>query len=188
MFASNAFQGKLIATTVNVPLINTSFLSSARIGTSAAAGSNLYIEGNLFVSDTITVGQGLNLQSIYYGEDLARRGIHLLPSSSNSSAILSYISTVCNAASQTGPSFWAVSPTPVYANATYTTGDYFGSVLLPDGRVVFVPADTNDIGIYNPYTNEFSKVVPPGLPTGSVKYRGGVLCPNGNVAFVPYGA
>ena len=66
-------------------------------------------------------------------------------------------------------------------------GAYNGCVLIPDGRVIFVPANATSIGIYN-YTNTtiqtnygFSiiNIKNPG------KYSGGVLLSDGRVLFIP---
>jgi hypothetical protein len=60
---------------------------------------------------------------------------------------------------------------------------YVGGVLLPDGRVVFVPHNATTIGIFNPATNTYTTVS--GAPGGSA-YFGGVLLPDGRVVFVPF--
>jgi len=62
---------------------------------------------------------------------------------------------------------------------------YFGGVLLPDGRVVFVPTNATTIGLFNPVTNAYTTVA--GAP-GNYAYLGGVLLPDGRVVFVPHNA
>jgi hypothetical protein len=73
---------------------------------------------------------------------------------------------------------------------TYTTVSgapsgfaYYGSVLVPDGRVVFVPHNATTVGIFNPTTNTYS-TYPTGLAGGGNTYAGGVLVPDGRVVFV----
>lgn len=87
----------------------------------------------------------------------------------------------------------ASSKAEVYDSLTYTTVAasgvasfaYIGGVLLPDGRVVFVPHNATTIGIFNPATNTYSTVA--GAP-GSGAHTGGVLLPDGRVVFVPASA
>ena len=60
-------------------------------------------------------------------------------------------------------------------------------MLLPDGRVVFVPSKTANIGLYDPVINKFT----PGPSAGDAgssdfKYTGGVLLSDGRVVFVPW--
>merc|ERR1740129_2603565 len=67
--------------------------------------------------------------------------------------------------------------------------NYHGGVLLPDGRVVFVPTDAASVGLYDPSTNKFTL----GPSVGSVdvpprSYYGGVLLADGRVVFVPLNA
>jgi streptogramin lyase len=64
---------------------------------------------------------------------------------------------------------------------------YVGGVLLPDGRVVFVPEHAAAVGLYDPATNAFV-VGPAAGPEGRNKYIGGVLLPDGRVVLVPLNA
>jgi streptogramin lyase len=85
-------------------------------------------------------------------------------------------------------SWWQTPAMLAYTEISYTrptTSAYEGGVLLPDGRVVFVPRAATMIGIFNPTTNTYSTV--PGAPGGTA-YRGGVLLPDGRVVFVPNSA
>lgn len=63
-------------------------------------------------------------------------------------------------------------------------GIYNGCVLIPDGRVIFVPANSKLIGIYN-YTSSLNN----GFSVVNIKntgnYSGGVLLSDGRVLFVP---
>jgi hypothetical protein len=158
------------------------------INTSSGLGATLQVLGNIYASNAISGGNLTVSGNIYYNEDLTKRSIHLAPSTANSVAIQSWISATCNASDQPSMSYWSTSQIPVYANITggpQGQSDYVGSVLLPDGRVLFVPYNASNIGFFNPMTSTFSSVVASGLTASSNKFRGGVLLPNGNVVFVP---
>jgi len=125
--------------------------------------------------------------NIYYNEDVFNRGPHLLPTPSNAAVIQAWISATCNAASQ-AKSWWGMSPAPLYSNlaSTTVTGGYGGSVLLPDGRVLFCPSSSANIGFFTPTTQTFSNVAPVGFSQVSGQFRSAVLAPNGNVIFIPW--
>ena len=61
---------------------------------------------------------------------------------------------------------------------------FYGGVLLPDGRVVFVPRSSAKVGLFDPSTNTFTNGANVG--SGIQKFYGGVLLPDGRVVFVPY--
>ena len=87
-----------------------------------------------------------------------------------------------------------MAPTPNYMGllGTLTVGPsagsgidkYEGGVLLPDGRVVFVPRSAASVGVYDPATNKLT--AGPSIGLGDYKYTGGVLLPDGRVVFVPF--
>jgi streptogramin lyase len=93
--------------------------------------------------------------------------------------------------------WWNTNSTAqVYDSLTYSTVAasgvtnyaYQGCVLVPDGRVVFVPHGANStIGIFNPVINAYSTIVMSPSPT-VYAYYGGVLLPDGRVVFVPAAA
>jgi hypothetical protein len=74
------------------------------------------------------------------------------------------------------------------------TNKYSGGVLIPDGRVVFVPMTSNKLGIYNPSSDTFTETTYTATTldgssnTNTLKYQGGVLIPDGRVVFVPRGS
>ena len=64
-------------------------------------------------------------------------------------------------------------------------GSYSGGVLLSDGRVVFIPYNSMNIGVLTPSTNTF-ETVPLGIHSKNYLYSGGVLLPDRRVVLVPY--
>jgi len=181
-------------TTTNV--FTTNVNAASYVGTSGSIGINtsasgyaLQINGNLALSNTLSSLPGVSaLTSIYYVDDITKRSPHLLPTPSNATLIQNWISTTCNAASQPTKAWWSTSSLPIYANAASGPSGpyaYAGSVLVPDGRVIFVPHVATGIGIYTPETGLYSNVTPSGFPGGDFKFQGGVLTPNGNVVFIP---
>ena len=74
---------------------------------------------------------------------------------------------------------------------TYTNGPthgrgnsaFYGGVLLPDARVVLVPNDSANIGIYDPVANTYTNGPAHGRVAGA--FVGGVLLPDGRVVLVP---
>lgn len=72
------------------------------------------------------------------------------------------------------------------ASITYTPVNYsaYGSVLMPNGKVLVVPLHHAKCGIFDPSTNILSEG--PSYPvTTSGAFVGGVLLPNGKVLLVP---
>jgi hypothetical protein len=152
------------------------YVPQVGIGSAVTPTANLQVTGNLYVTSTIQ-----------YGEDLVRRAPHLVPSATNAGVITAWVSGTCNAVAVQG-SFWALDALPPSVSniAIGPPGmdSYTGSVLLNNGRVLFVPsAASTGIGLFNPATDQYSVVAPAGSTlTGG--YSGGVLAPNGNVVFV----
>jgi len=128
--------------------------------------------------------------TIYYSEDLVKRAPHLIPTVANAAIIQAWISATCNVIDVQG-SFWAPSSRPAFANVAtgpVGSGAYAGSVSLPDGRILFVPYNATTVGIFNPFTNQFSSVTPATSLAGiaAPRFYGGVAVPSGNVIFIPY--
>jgi hypothetical protein len=191
IYASNALTSpNIVSTTSNITILNTTSIYSTSVGVginTTATGASLMVGGNLYASNALTGTNILAIGTIYYGEDLFKRSPYLVANVANSTTIQTWISATCNAADQVA-SFWAMSGTPVYGNAAsgpIGSSDYSGSVLLPDGRVLFVPSTASNVGIFNPSTGLFSTISAAGLATTAGKFIGGVLLPNGNVVFVP---
>lgn len=191
VYASNALTG-----TIRSPLANTTTLNissvygrSGPVGfnvTPVASGPNLQFgSGNVYASNAIS-GQNVTVTTIQtYNEDLTRQSPHLRPTLANATAIQNWISASSNMTQRAG---WSTSDSPTCSNVVagpLGSSDYTGSVLLPDGRVLFVPANATNIGFYRPSTMEFSTLSGLGLNSTASKYSGGVLLPNGNVFFTP---
>ena len=185
VYVSNSINvTNLIVSTMNSTTLNTASLTMNVLVVTSLGWSN----SNIFISNSISTTNFTANGTIIYGEDLTKRSIHLLPTPSNASIIQSWISATCNAASQPSKAWWDTSPAPIYSNIAggpIGQSDYSGSVYLPDGRVLFVPYNASNVGVFNPASSLFTSVGTPGLDTTAGKFRGGVLLPSGNVVFVP---
>jgi hypothetical protein len=177
----------VFATTANVGTLNVQQVSNL---------ATLSVTNNIFAPNALTTTNVLSgilsvTGSINYTDDLFKRGPYLPPSTSNAAAIQAWISSTCNNAStQGGNSWWSRSNRPNFSNLVTkgTSGSFAGSVVLNDGRVLFVPFNSTTIGIFNPATNQYSSITPSGAPTFTVgnEFIGGVLVPDGDVVFIPY--
>jgi hypothetical protein len=159
------------------------------INTSTNLGAAVQVQGNVYASNALTGANLLVSGTIYYNEDLFKRGPYLTPSVANANTIQAWISATCNASSQPSKSWWATSSNPVYGNLVAGPGGssaFGGSVLLPDNRILFVPQNASNVGFFTPSTGIFSNVAVPGITAAGNKFRGGVLVPNGNVVFIPW--
>ena len=63
------------------------------------------------------------------------------------------------------------------------SGAFLGGVLTPSGKVILVPYNSDNIGIYDPETDTYTSGATHG--EGSGAFFGGVLTPSGKVIFVP---
>jgi hypothetical protein len=183
MYVTNALTvTNLFTTTANAGTVNAlSFITQTAFNGPTTAFT---LANSLTISNTVVTNNVIASGTITYGEDLYKRGPYLLPSQANAVSIQGWISATCNAASQPAKSWWSTSPVPVSGNVATTGGSsFFGSVLLPDGRVMFCPFSGGVVGFYTPTTGLYS-TVPFGTATS---YRGGVLTPTGNVVMLPWG-
>jgi hypothetical protein len=175
VYVSNALTtGNVFAAQANVTVLN----YGVSLVSATLSGANVIVQGNLFV------GNNLTTQTLYYGEDLFKRGPFLQPGPANGPTIQAWISATSNASTQPFPSWWAVASSPAFGNVGATGGTWFGSVLLPDGRVLFVPNGTGtQLGFFNPATGLFSTSA-----FGFSGFRGAVPTPDGNVCLIPSGS
>ena len=140
---------------------------------------------NVYSSNSVTTTNLVATGTLSYSEDIVKRGPYLTPSAANGGVIQAWISATCNASSQPTRSWWATSQTPSYANTAVfplSNSAYSGSVLLPDNRVLFVPANSS-VCIYNPDNPTQLIGNTPSVAAGN--FAGGLLLPTGNVLFCP---
>ena len=162
--------------------INASNLAFGIVSSSLIYGNTL---SNLCYSN-LAYGTFSTTGTISYSEDIVKRGPYLTPSSGNGGVIQAWISATCNASSQPTRSWWATSQTPSYANTAVfplSNSAYSGSVLLPDNRVLFVPANSSSACIYNP--DNPTQVIGYNISAAPGNFAGGLLLPTGNVLFCP---
>jgi len=84
--------------------------------------------------------------------------------------------------SKAGSTFGTPSTATVATN-TGTGGDYYGSVLMPNGKVFLVPAYKTTAGVVDPTNNSITNV---GSFPGSAAHSGGVLLNDGRVMCLPW--
>jgi hypothetical protein len=178
---------------VYTPTVQTEFADVRIYDRALSAGEIITL-----YNSTVTTSPGFQVRgntcvtgTISYNEDVTKRSIHLVPSTANASAIQAWISATCNAATQPSDAYWSSTANQtLYSNSTPAPFDSYkfaGSVLIPDGRVVFVPHYSSKIGIFNPTDDTISVITPlgDGIPPNSGIFIGGVLTPSGNVVFSP---
>ena len=132
---------------------------------------------------SISADGTLSVASLDTTIDVVAQAIYLTPSPENSAMILKYFAKVANTVcpNRVMP-FWANGSQ--YGTISGLPGGYayIGGVLVPDGRVIFVPYSAGTVGIFNPFTNTYSTA---GSGIGGSAYFGGLLIPDGRVLFVP---
>ena len=177
IYASNGITAaNYFVTSANIATINVGNIT----GTASLVTfqSNLLVQGgNLNVSNTLTA-QNVFTGNLSYGVDLVKQAAWIQPTTANATAIQNWIGSVSNT---TSGSWWSQSSRPVYGNvSTVATPGYSNSgVLLPDGRVMFTPSATGNVGYWNPSTGLYS-VSGTKLPVGGFS----VVVPSGNVVIV----
>jgi hypothetical protein len=191
-FGTNIYVGNAISSTnviavlANLTTINVgSIFGQANVGINTApTGAALTVAGNAYFTNTFQWFTDISTGTMNYLENQFLRGPYLRPTTANASTIQGWISATCNASSQPARSWWATSPVPVFGNAAPSTSGYHGSVLVPDGRVVFGPGSSSNIGVFVPATNQFSSVQPSGDSVVG-PYSALALGPSGNVVCIP---
>ena len=177
IYASNGITAaNYFVTSANIATINVGNIT----GTASLVTfqSNLLIQGGNLVATGNITAQNVITVNLSYGVDLVKQAAWIQPNSTNATAIQNWIGSVSNA---TSGSWWSQSARPVYGNASpvATPGYSNSGVLLPDGRVMFTPSATGNVGYWNPMTGLYS--------VGGTKVPGGgfsVVVPSGNVVIV----
>jgi len=135
---------------------------------------------------TADVYNTLTVTSLTAPIDPIAQGLYITPSVTNAQFIRQYFQKVTSTSNPTGVvPFWANGMAYSTTGTTPGGSAYYGGVLVPDGRVIFVPLNATTIGIFTPSTNTYSTT---GTTAGGSTYFGGVLAPDGRVIFVPFGA
>jgi len=62
-------------------------------------------------------------------------------------------------------------------------GAFIGATVAPDGRVVFAPFNSSNIGLFDPTTDTYTSG--PAHGEGSGAFRGATVAPDGRVVFAP---
>jgi len=77
------------------------------------------------------------------------------------------------------------TPTAYFSGPAHGEGSdaFMGATLAPDGRVIFAPRDSSNVGIFNP--NDDSYTSGPAHGEGSGAFIGATLAPDGRVIFAP---
>jgi len=140
--------------------------------------SKFTINGDIAISGTVFAGTVKDTTA----------NVNEVFNTTNAGTSRKFLKWLNNVTTEAEANWWCTAATHVFS--TISTGTivggtykYNGGVLLPDGRVVFVPTSAANIGIFNPSTNGFSQTIP---VTGN--YNGGVLLPDGRVVFIPSGS
>jgi hypothetical protein len=144
--------------------------------------SNLHVQGNVYVSNAVTT-TNVFATNVTYSLDVLAQGPYLAPTTSNSSVITQWYSRLVNT---TGNPFWTTSTAPQFGYiSTSNISGYCSTVLLNDGRVLFNQLGTaNNIGFFNPTTNQFS-YISDSFTITSYDYTGAIQVPDGRVIFIP---
>jgi streptogramin lyase len=105
------------------------------------------------------------------------------PHVTNNTTFTTYLSRCI---STTSGAWWASATNPIYTSISMTkvsSETHSGGLLLPGGRVLFVPYTSNKLRIFDPKTNTVTTM---DIPSGSALYSGAVLLKNGLVILAPY--
>jgi alpha-tubulin suppressor-like RCC1 family protein len=79
-----------------------------------------------------------------------------------------------------------IVPTISYLVTENFSEDFFsGGTLLPDGRVLFTPNNSDKLGIFNPTTNAFSYDISTKATSFANNYQGSSLLPDGRIIYAP---
>jgi len=87
-----------------------------------------------------------------------------------------------------GKTIAASTPTAYFSGPAHGEGgDAFrGATLAPDGRVIFAPNGSSNVGIFDPATDTYTSG--PAHGEGGNAFFGATLAPDGRVIFAPHGS
>jgi len=177
VISGNAYSSNSLTT----PTLNVASVNVTSVNVTSIQGSPGYFVSGL--SSSSVTATTIVANTIYSGTTITMLAPHLTPNATNGPLIQGWISATCNASSQPTRSWWSTSLSPSFSNVLITTpGGYQGGVLLPDGRVLFVPSTASNPCFYNPKTLQFSVS---GTSVTPGNFGNGLLLPSGNVVFCP---
>lgn len=151
------------------------------VSTGGLSGSIVFARITAYQNSIVNDG-GLS-----YGKDMLKSNYGNVASYANIGPIQTSISHYYSNVFTRQP-WWSTTSSPS-VSYVYTQGQtgFSSSVLMPDGRVVFVPSTSRNIGIFDTKTSLYSNLVPTGLTASASGWgwNSGVLLPNSNIAFIP---
>jgi len=76
-------------------------------------------------------------------------------------------------------------PTSYFSGPAHGEGGtaFIGATVLPDGRAVFAPFDSSNVGLFDPSTNSYTSG--PAHGEGSAAFTGATVLPDGRAVFSP---
>ena len=135
----------------------------------------IFAQGTLVNSQT-------NIDTGIISLDGTDTGPYTTPSTSNTVLIQQWIQKTVNSY---GKPFWSNSVS--YRTLSVANRSYTGGCIAPDGRVIFAPWNTANIGIFNPATGSYITRVYTAGTTGTTidQFAGCVLSRDGRIVFCP---
>lgn len=170
--------------------IRMSFLSSGCIGIGTTLPiKTLHIQGDAsFKNDHLSYGSLItsNMVTLNASSNIVpsvSSAPHLTLNTTNQTAFITYLSRTVSTLSG---GWWSSSSNPYYSQIAMTKASsetYIGGVLLPGGRVLFIPYTSSFLRVYDPRANT---MITNTIPSGAALYSGGVVLNNGTVVMTPY--
>ena len=183
-YSGNLFELELFST----PLLDSELviLDAVSFATpSGAIGESIYYPtARTLVNSNTTVTANATILV-----DRTAQGAYLVPSTSNATAITQWVQRTVNNNSRP---YWSNTQTTnsfkTLPTTTNTGGAFIGGVLIPDGRVVFVPQVQSQVGIFDPKTNALTLSATVTEAGSTYLFNSGCLLPDGRVFFCPWNA
>lgn len=150
--------------------------------------SNIGTVGNIGIGTTLPQ-YGLHVIGLFSAPSTIESGPYMPINSNVSYASNDFRTWLRQTTSTLKNSWWESTTKKAYTElsvSTTTSNGYKGGVLIPDGRIVYVPYASTTIILFNPSTNTHTNALT--IPAQGFAYNGGVLLPDGRVMFVPYQA